>query len=36
MASDFYYFISSLPSLRFGEKAALSWQDFFAALPGKT
>ncbi|MFA6723341.1 MAG: DUF2764 family protein [Lentisphaeria bacterium] len=28
MASDFYYFISSLPSLRFGEKAALSWQDF--------
>ena len=28
MTSDYYYFISSLPGLRFGEKAAFSWEEF--------
>lgn len=28
MASDFFYFISSLPLLRFGEKAALTYDTF--------
>jgi len=30
MASDFFYFISSLPLLRFGEKAALTYGTFLS------
>lgn len=31
MASDFFYFISSLPLLRFGEKAPLTYEFFLAS-----
>ena len=31
MASDFFYFISSLPLLRFGEKAPLTYESFLAS-----
>jgi TfoX/Sxy family transcriptional regulator of competence genes len=31
MPADLYYFISSLPSLRWGEKPSLGYEDFIAA-----